>query len=65
MIHRLENGYLLPGQTNLLYPAKEMLARIQMKSGVYLTGLEQKLSGFVVKNRYSFQVKMLIPIKTV
>ncbi len=57
MIHRLENGYLLPGQTNLLYPAKEMLARIQMKSGVYLTGLEQKLSGFVVKNRYSFQVK--------
>ncbi|RFZ76295.1 transcription-repair coupling factor [Lacrimispora amygdalina] len=57
MIHRLENGYLLPGQTNLLYPAKEMLARIQMKRGVYLTGLEQKLSGFVVKNRYSFQVK--------
>ncbi|MGC6173527.1 transcription-repair coupling factor [Lacrimispora sp. 38-1] len=57
MIHRLENGYLLPGQTSLLYPAKEMLARIQMKSGVYLTGLEQKLSGFVVKNRYSFQVK--------
>ncbi|MDF2888483.1 MAG: transcription-repair coupling factor [Lacrimispora sp.] len=57
MIHRLENGYLLPGQTNLLYPAKEMLARIQMKSGVYLTGLEQKLSGFTVKNRYSFQVK--------
>ncbi|GLB28650.1 transcription-repair-coupling factor [Lacrimispora amygdalina] len=57
MIHRLENGYLLPGQTNLLYPAKEMLARIQMKKGVYLTGLEQKLSGFVVKNRYSFQVK--------
>lgn len=57
MIHRLENGYLLPGQTSLLYPAKELLARIQMKSGVYLTGLEQKLSGFVVKNRYSFQVK--------
>nr|WP_314460908.1 transcription-repair coupling factor [uncultured Clostridium sp.] len=57
MIHRLENGYLLPGQTSLLYPAKEMLARIQMKSGIYLTGLEQKLSGFVVKNRYSFQVK--------
>ncbi len=57
MIHRLENGYLLPGQTNLLYPAKEMLARIQMKSSVYLTGLEQKMSGFVVKNRYSFQVK--------
>lgn len=57
MIHRLENGYLLPGQTGLLFPAKEMLSRTQTKTTVYLTGLEQKLSGFTVKNRYSFQVK--------
>ncbi|MEY8354319.1 transcription-repair coupling factor [Lachnospiraceae bacterium 54-53] len=57
MIHRLENGYLLPGQTGLLYPAKEMLARTQTKTTVYLTGLEQKLTGFTVKNRYRFQVK--------
>ena len=57
MIHRLENGYLLPGQTGLLFSAKEMLARVQTKTTVYLTGLEQKLSGFTVKNRYSFQVK--------
>jgi transcription-repair coupling factor (superfamily II helicase) len=57
MIHRLENGYLLPGQTGLLFPAKEMFARVQTKTTVYLTSLEQKLSGFTVKNRYSFQVK--------
>lgn len=57
MIHRLENGYILPGQTGLLFPAKEMLARTQTKTTVYLTGLEQKLAGFTVKNRYSFQVK--------
>lgn len=57
MIHRLENGYLLPGQTGLLFSAKEMLSRVQTKTTVYLTGLEQKLSGFTVKNRYSFQVK--------
>ncbi|WP_333646592.1 transcription-repair coupling factor [Lacrimispora sp.] len=57
MIHRLESGYLLPSQTGLLFSAKEMLARIQTKTTVYLTGLEQKLSGFSVKNRYSFQVK--------
>lgn len=49
MIHRLENGYLLPGQTGLLYTAKEMLARVQTKTTVYLTGLEQKLPGFTVK----------------
>ena len=57
MIHRLDNGYLLPGQTGLLFPAKEMLAAVQTRTTVYLTGLEQKLSGFEVKNRYSFQVK--------
>ncbi|WP_143320353.1 transcription-repair coupling factor [Clostridium sp. HBUAS56010] len=57
MIHRLDNGYLLPGQTGLLFPAKEMLAAVQTRTTVYLTGLEQKLSGFAVKNRYSFQVK--------
>ena len=57
MVHRLENGYLLPGQTNLLYSAKEMLAKVQTKTTVYLTGLEQKLSGFLVRNRFSFLVK--------
>ncbi len=57
MIHRLEKGYLLPAQTGLLFPAKEMLARIQTASSVYLTGLEQKLAGFTVKSRCSFQVK--------
>ena len=57
MIHRLEKGYLLPAQTGLLFPAKEMLARIQTASAVYLTGLEQKLAGFAVRSRCSFQVK--------
>ncbi len=57
MIHRLENGYLLPGQTNLLFSAKEMLARAQKKTTVYLTGLEQKLRGFTVNARNSFLVK--------
>lgn len=57
MIHRLENGYLLPGQTGLLFPAKEMLAKVQTNTTVYLSGLEQKLSGFTVKKRLNFQVK--------
>lgn len=57
MIHRLEHGYLLPGQTSLLFSAKEMLARTQTPSTVYLTGLEQKLPGFEVKERCSFQAK--------
>ncbi len=57
MIHRLEKGYLLPGQTNLLYPAKEILTRIQRKDTLYLTGLEQKLPGMAVEKKYSINVK--------
>lgn len=57
MIHRLEKGYLLPGQTGLLFPAKEMLSRTQTQTAVYINGLEKKLTGFNVKARYSFQVK--------
>ena len=57
MIHRLEKGYLLPGQTSLLYTAKETYARIQVKHGVMLTGLEQKIPGMTVEKRYSIQVK--------
>lgn len=57
MMHRLEKGYLLPGQSTLLYTAKEILARAQRNNTVYLTGLEQKLPGLEVKNKYSLNVK--------
>lgn len=57
MIHRLEKGYLLPGQTALLYTAKEAMSGVQRKSTVMLTGLEQKLQGLLVEKRYSMYVK--------
>ncbi|MCI6887223.1 MAG: transcription-repair coupling factor [Lachnospiraceae bacterium] len=57
MMHRLEKGYLLPGQTALLYPTVEVLARMQRDNTLYLTGLEQKLPGMTVKSKYSISVK--------
>ena len=48
MVHRLEKGYLLPGQTELLYPAAQVLSRIQRSYSVMLTGLDQKLPGMKV-----------------
>lgn len=57
MMHRLEKGYLLPGQTSLLYSVKEVLAGAQRKNTAYLTGLEQKLPGLTVEKRYSINVK--------
>ncbi len=57
MSHRLEKGYLLPGQIDLLYTTKELLARTQKKNTLYLTGLEQRLAGMTVKNQYRIHVK--------
>lgn len=57
MVHRLEKGYLLPGQTSLLYSARETMAGAERSHTVMITGLEQKLSGMTVKNRYSIQAK--------
>ena len=57
MVHRLEKGYLLPGQTELLYPAAEILARMQKPYAVMLTGLDQKLRGMKVNQKFSIDVK--------
>lgn len=57
MSHRLEKGYLLKGQANLLYPVKEILAQLQTKHTVYLTGLDQRLPGFAVNGKFAFTVK--------
>lgn len=57
MSHRLEGGYLLPGQTSFLYSAKETLAMAMRPHTLLLLGLDQKLSGMTVKKKYSLSVK--------
>lgn len=57
MVHRLEKGYLLPGQTELLYPVAEVLSRLQKPRTVMLTGLDQKLPGMKVNRKFSIDVK--------
>ena len=58
MSHRLEGGYLLPGQTSFLYSAKETLAMAMRPRTLLLLGLDQKLSGMTsLKKKYSLSVK--------
>ena len=59
MTHRLEKGYLLPGQTNLLFSAKEILAKAQIGECVFMTGLDQRLPGMSAKKKYSITGKNL------
>ncbi len=57
MMNRLEKGYLLPGADPLLYSIRETLAELETPHTVSVTGLEQKLPGQEIKNRYSIQTR--------
>ncbi len=57
MSQRLEKGYLLAGQTRLLYPAREIMALLQTQRTVYLTSLNQRLAGLTVNGQFAFTVK--------
>ena len=57
MAHRLENGYLLPGQTELLYPSAGIMSMIQGPYSVFLSGLDQKVPGLKINRKFSFDVK--------
>ena len=57
MSHRLEGGYLLPGQASFLYSAREAMAMVMEKRTLLLLGLDQKLPGMTVEKKYSISVK--------
>ena len=57
MSQRLEKGYLLGGQRDLLDSAKTVLAKLQKNRTLYLTGLDQRLPGFTVNHKFAFAVK--------
>ncbi|MEF9955011.1 MAG: transcription-repair coupling factor [Clostridium sp.] len=57
MAHRLENGYLLPGQVDFLYPAKTALSMAVGERTLLLSGLEQKIPGVTIKKKYGMTVK--------
>lgn len=42
MAHRLEKGYVLPGQTDVLWSTKQIFARMQKNILILLAALEQK-----------------------
>ncbi|QNM04330.1 transcription-repair coupling factor [Qiania dongpingensis] len=55
MTQRLEKGYLLPGQTDILYSVREVSAALARERSVLFSALEQKT--IPVKKRYSMTVK--------
>ena len=59
MSHRLEQGYILPGQADLLFASKTVLAECHTPHSIFMTGLDQRLPGMTVKAKYSMTGKNL------
>ena len=59
MSHRLEQGYILPGQADLLFSSKTVLAECHTSHSIFMTGLDQRLPGMTVKAKYSLTGKNL------
>ena len=56
MASRLEKGYILPSQADVLYGSKEILARLQRKQTAVVMSLDQKVS--YLKINESFRVSV-------
>ena len=59
MSHRLEQGYILPGQADLLFSSKTVLADCHTPHSIFMTGLDQRLPGMTPKAKYSLTRKNL------
>ena len=59
MSHRLEQGYILPGQADLLFASKTVLAECHTPYSIFMTGLDQRLPGMTPKAKYSLTGKNL------
>ncbi len=53
MSHRLEKGYVLPGQAEMMRTLKSVFTRLDGPHTLALTGLEQRLSLLKIKNSYT------------
>ena len=59
MSHRLEQGYILPRQADLLFASKTVLADCHTPHSIFMTGLDQRLPGMTPKAKYSLTGKNL------
>ena len=61
MQHRLEKGYVLPGQTTLLFSCQEIAAAISRRNAVGLCTLENAKAPWSVSDKFSLTVRSVNP----
>lgn len=61
MQHRLEKGYLLPGQTELLISLKQVIYKLNKKNCVSLCTIEQQKGEWDMKGQFHITAKSVSP----
>lgn len=61
MTGRLEKGYILPGQMNVLFMAKTIFARLGMCKTILLSTIAQRIREITAKEKYNITVKSINP----
>ena len=61
MLGRIEKGYILPGQMDVIFSYRELFAKLSTKRLVLLNTMEMKSKDFPVKEQYNFTVKSVNP----
>ena len=61
MAHRLEKGYILPRQTDVLWSTKQVFARMQKNILILMAALEQKQKYIDVKHTCYLNVQNMTP----
>lgn len=61
MIHRIEKGYILPGQMDILLDHKQIVAKVSKMRGLALCTLEGKQQEFKIGNHYGITAKSVNP----
>lgn len=57
MIGRIEKGYILPGQMDVIYGYKEVMGLLANKNSILISTMEAKNSFFTPKKKYQFTVQ--------
>ncbi len=57
MEHRLEKGYVLPGQSGILFSHQETIAQICARNGIALCTLENARAPWTVQKKFSLDVR--------
>lgn len=61
MIGRIEKGYILPSQVDVIYGYKELITKLSKKTMLLISTMDYKVSHITVKEKYALTVKSVNP----